>query len=497
MALSVLFGCVPDNRDNNMPESAVYFVDNVANNGVQKALMYDVQSVVEVPVYVYCSGFYGGAPEVATQVDVDYIEEYNATNDTEYKALPENCYQLVKSSDTVSDRKASFALKFDVHAIMELSKEDGVDLSDYVVALDLSAKDFEIASYKDKIFDHYLVSPDLRNAVAKVSGVQAEDKQVTLTVDLPFENQWDFTFELDYDVTGAFGAPDTKRGNTKAAKYACTPAPADFVSKVTVEGGEFRLEPGTNSKTYTITAPAEFNREWAKGQTNNFAVSIKNAKLVVDGAEKEVPVEGAAFLASYASNNIVKKVRTSSADRGGYPNDRFETGTDADYYEKSLVPYGLELYTDDGGYIWSPESSNDPNWLDRLFNGNSTDWQASWGGGFGFTNGQSDLHGLIDMKKVQPINGLEYWKRANQFVTDTRTLEFYAVDDCVYTWKSDHLEYADDALTYLGTLDFGDGNENLGYLTLDYIETQYILIYFAKSNRNNNCYDCTELNLYH
>lgn len=43
-------------------------------------------------------------------------------------------------------------------------------------------------------------------------------------------------------------------------------------------------------------APAEYSRAWAKGKTNNFAVSIKNARLTVDGVEKEVPVEGATFL---------------------------------------------------------------------------------------------------------------------------------------------------------------------------------------------------------
>ena len=496
MALALLWGCVPDSRDFDMPDSAVYFVDNVANNGIQSAVMYDIQTEVDVPVYVYCSGFNGGTPAVSTSVAYEYIDEYNEVNNTSYKALPENCYVLDKSTSVVENRKASFNLKFNVPAVMEFAAEEGIDLDDYVVVLRLDS-DMEIATYKDKNFGYYIVNPDLQNAIAKVSGVVSGDNQIDLTVTLPFDNQWDFTFELGYDVAGCYGVPDTRRGNTKPAKYSCTPAPADFAAKVSVEGGELRLEPGTNEKTFTLTAPAEFNREWVKGQTNNFAVTITNAKLMVDGAEKDVPVEGAAFLASYPSNNIITKVQTTSGQNGRYNNDRFDNGTDADYYEKSLAAYGLQLYTNDRDFVWSPESSQDDRWLDRLFNGNATDWQASWGGGFGFTKGQTDLHGLIDMKVVQPLNGIEWWRRANQFVTDTRTLEFYAVDDCVYTWKSDHLEYADDALTYLGTLDFADGKENLGFMTLDYVETRYILVYFAKSNRNNNCYDCTELNLYH
>lgn len=39
-----------------------------------------------------------------------------------------------------------------------------------------------------------------------------EDKKIKLVVELPFDNQWDFTFDISYDVTGTFGL-DTKRGN--------------------------------------------------------------------------------------------------------------------------------------------------------------------------------------------------------------------------------------------------------------------------------------------
>ena len=497
MALAVLFSCVPDSRNDNMPDSVVYFVDNVANNGVQSAVMYDVQSTVDVPVYVYCAGLNGGNPSVSAKVAAEYIEQYNALKNTSYQPLPEECFELTKGSDKVKDRKANFILTFDVAAVNEFAAT-GVDLNEYVVCLELDSDEMAIGSYKEDTFGHYIVFPELKNATVKVSGVSLSDTEVELTVELPFENKWNFNFELDFGAKGCYGTPDTKRGNTKPAKYACySEAPAALVEQVAIEGGEFNMAPGVNKKTFKLTVPAEFDcGEWEKGKNHNYAVSVKNAKLSVDGVEKDVPVEGAAFLAAYAPDHKVEKVRTSSGVNGSYPNDRFSTGTDADYYEKSLLKYGLELYTDDNTYIWSPESSNNVAWLDRLFNGNATDWQASWGGGYGFTSGQTDLHGLVDMRTVQPLNGLEWWKRANQFVTDTRRIEFYAIDDCTYEWKTDKLEYAADALTYLGCLDFGDGNENLGFIAFDYVETRYLLVYFARSNRTN-CYDCTELNLWH
>ena len=73
LALALLFGCVPDSRDLNMPDSAVYFVDNVVNKGIQSVLMYDVQSEVETPVHVYCSGLAGGSTNVSASESADSL----------------------------------------------------------------------------------------------------------------------------------------------------------------------------------------------------------------------------------------------------------------------------------------------------------------------------------------------------------------------------------------------------------------------------------------
>ena len=80
MALAVLFSCVPDHRDFNMPDAAVYFSDNSANNGVQKVLMYDVQSEVETPVYVHCAGLNAASATVTARVAEEYIECHKRCN---------------------------------------------------------------------------------------------------------------------------------------------------------------------------------------------------------------------------------------------------------------------------------------------------------------------------------------------------------------------------------------------------------------------------------
>ena len=81
MALGMLCSCVPDHRDFNMPDSSVYFTDNTANKGVQHVLIYDVQSEVETPVYVYCAGLNAGTANVKARVAEDYIDYYNKVTD--------------------------------------------------------------------------------------------------------------------------------------------------------------------------------------------------------------------------------------------------------------------------------------------------------------------------------------------------------------------------------------------------------------------------------
>ncbi|MBQ3997245.1 MAG: DUF1735 domain-containing protein, partial [Bacteroidales bacterium] len=139
MVLGMLCSCVSDHRDFNMPDSAVYFTDNTANNGIQKVKLYDVQTEVETPVNVYCAGLKAAEATVTAKVAEDYIDYYNKINYTDLKALPENCYKLTKSTDQLNGRNASFSVSFDVNNIIEFSKEDGVDLNDYVLALALEA----------------------------------------------------------------------------------------------------------------------------------------------------------------------------------------------------------------------------------------------------------------------------------------------------------------------------------------------------------------------
>ena len=186
--LALVCSCVPDHRDSQMPEASVYFTDNTASKGVQKILMYDVQSEVDAPVYVYCAGLNAGEAKVQAAVATDYIEYYNKINFTEYKALPEDCYTLVKASDELKGRNASFELNFNVANIMALSQEPGVNLNDYVVALKLAADKLPIATVKDTTsLGYYMVSPSLKTATLQIK------KAAVATDYIEYYNKINFT----------------------------------------------------------------------------------------------------------------------------------------------------------------------------------------------------------------------------------------------------------------------------------------------------------------
>jgi Domain of unknown function (DUF1735). len=292
MALALLCSCVPDHRDAYMPDSAVYFTDNTANKGVQHILMYDVQSEVEAPVYVHCAGLHAGNANVTARVAEDYIDYYNKVNYTAFKALPANCYTLTKSADELSGRTAAFAVSFNVPNIIAFSKEDGVDLNDYVLALGLDADNLPVATVKDTTsLGYYMVSPILRNATLQIKSTGlTPDGNMTITAELPFENSWDLTYDVEFAATDVKELYTT-RGNRYPAKYVFADK---FPEGTVIENKDIKsMSAGTNKVEYSISIPAE-GLVWAPGKAFNYAVKFSNA--VLNG--KEIPIENPLLTAS-------------------------------------------------------------------------------------------------------------------------------------------------------------------------------------------------------
>ena len=490
MALGMLCSCVPDHRDFNMPDSTVYFTDNTANKGVQHVLIYDVQSEVETPVYVYCAGLNAGTANVKARVAEDYIDYYNKVNFTDYKALPADCYTLTKNADELSGRNASFSVSFNVPNIIAFSKEDGVDINDYVLALGLDSDNIPVATVKDTTsLGYYMVSPTLRNATLQIKSTGlTPDGNMTITAELPFENSWDLTYDVEFATKDVDELYST-RGNKIPAKYVFAD---QFPEGTVIENKDVKsMAAGTNKVEYAITIPAE-GLVWAPGKAFNYAVRFSNA--VLNG--KEIPIENPLLTASVNVGVDVKAsngntiLGTNLASYGLTPLDDKQGGGRAGDFLENILP--------GGGFIFHPQTSQDKRPMadysvsgafdDRVSN-TAHSWMQNWGwngdNGYGATSFSTPYWLLIDMQEEFDMGGVEYWTRSDGRY-NMKAVEVYALDDCSYTLNQSILNYEASDVTYLGRLHFTTGAQNVS-ISVDPIRTRYVMLLITEASGGLDC----------
>ncbi len=495
-ALALVCSCVPDHRDSQMPDATVYFSENTANKGVQQVLVYDVQSEVETPVYVYCAGLNAETSHVKAHLTSDYIEKYNKEYYTEYKALPEDCYTITKASDEIKDRNAAFSINYNVPNIIAFSQEPGVNLDEYVVALELESDKVPVGTVKDTVsLGYYMAYPVLKTATLQIKSTGlSPDGNMTVTAELPFDNAWDLT----YDV--AFATPDveelfTVKGNSKPAKYVF----ADKFPEGTVITNEDvkSMQPGTNKVEYAITIPAD-GLNWAPGKAYNYAVRFSNA--VLNG--KQIPIENALVTGSVSVGVDVKAsngsttLGTNLAQYGLTPLDDKQGGGRSGEYLENIVP--------GGGFIFHAQTSQDKRpgadysisgaFDDRVSNAAHA-WMQNWGwngdNGYGATSFSTPYWLLVDMQEEFKMGGIEFWTRSDGRY-NMKTVEVYALDDCSYVLNQTNLSYKAEDVTYLGRIHFTAGGQNVS-ISLEPATTRYILMIITEAGGG---LDCQELVLW-
>ncbi len=490
MALAMLCSCVPDHRDFNMPDSSVYFSDNAANNGVQTVLMYNVQSEVETTVYVHCAGLNAATSKVSAQVAEDYIEYYNKANYTELKALPENCYTLTKSSDELDGRTASFSVKFNVSDIVEFSNEEGVDINDYVLSLGLVSDNLPIATIKDTTsLGYYLVRPDLRNATLKISSTSlTPDGKMTVVAELPFENIWDLTYDVEFATPDVDQLWQTK-GNSIPAKYVFADG---FPEGTTISNKDVKsMSSGTNKVEYAIEI-SEDGMKWAPGKAFNYAVKFSNA--VLNG--KEIPIENPLQVGSINAGVDIKasngdtELGTKLAAYGLTPLDDKQGGGRTGDFLETIVP--------DGGFIFHAQTAQDKRPLadysisgvfdDRVSNAAHT-WMQNWGwngdNGYGATSWSTPFWLFVDMQKEYNFGGIEFWTRSDGRY-NMKAVEVYALDKCEYRLNETYLKYDNADLTYVGLLRFTEGGQNVS-ISVDPVKTRYVMLNIVEASGGVDC----------
>lgn len=213
-AAAVVTGCFEENHlEDSLPDSAVYFI----NSGYCATdTFYDVQKSVTVPVYAYCSGYYGGNPEVDVYVSEYSLAEYNKANGTSLKMLPGNCWSIDTGKKTMSDKKARFEVTFDCDALKELSDEpDLSDLSTYVIPLGIESLSAEVqGSAAKEEQTRMFLSPSMSpmSFIFKQAGTRdityddilSEDGKIHLfyQVYTPVDNSWENGVKFTFNAAG-------------------------------------------------------------------------------------------------------------------------------------------------------------------------------------------------------------------------------------------------------------------------------------------------------
>lgn len=468
--LTVLVGCAEDHRNDNLYDSAVYFVNNATAGVKNTETMYDVQESLDYPVYVYCSGYYGGTTDVSMAVDESFITLYNETNSTELLALPSDCYELTTTRATIKDRKATMSVKFNVSALKALSNEDDFsDLENYVVPLVLTSNgDIPVSEREDNMLGYELVHPVLERASVAFSvteDVTVSGLTYTMTMKTLFDNSFNVAWNVEFE-SASFEAQNatesTSRGNSIEAKYAMKALPLDAITNADVKS----LAAGENQVEYTITMP-----EGTPYGKYYLHVTVNGATL--DG--QSIPIESgdvdADIVFEYMPSVTMGNVSTSGSVLSSY---------------MTLIPQSDMTFKAE-----SYQSGNPP--ANAIDGDVSNMWENRWG-----SNGVGvytiPIIGIIDLGSQQTVNVIEVWRRSGSYVTDLRTFEVYAAEMTDYS-DVENMTYS--GLTYLGNVDFGSDTDVAKLTMLDEATTRYLVLKFTASNRNGSCISIADMCLWH
>ena len=497
-----------------MPDTTVYFVDNAVRNGVQTFNIYDVQKdEVNVPVYVYCSGFKEETPAVSAVVDETYIDYYNKcyvpVNQEPLKALPSDCYSLDAASVTVANRKARLNVNFYPEKIFSYAKSEGLsyeDMKRYAAPIKLQCKSLEIATYKDTAsLGYFLVAPVMNDALIQMAIEKIDALNYDVVVSVPFKNTLDITYDLELGKSEVVSAASGEYGNHYPAKVRFSAFPEGTV----VTNGDVRsMQSGKSEVRYAVTFP--------EGSAGKYPITLSN--VVGNGAEMPI-VDGEQILDLgvcdlYATSNGIAGINYS----GGFAAD------ESALLGKTLNKYGFESYADDNTFIFHPQSSCQYGGKDMcigtngVFSGSADDWGVTWtagstqpnanlnedgawnGGtaayGYGSQDDKGVMWALVDMCKVQSLCGIEFWRKCGNNAANVKSLEFYALDKCSYIQYNSILEWNAEDCTFLGKAAFGDDNKyNMLAASWENIDTRYLLIAFTAGSVIG--YHCVEMDLFH
>lgn len=177
-------------------ESIIYF----KSDGEQRVTIYDTSNEVNCEFTVIRAGY---KPEKNSIVDVSVIDAanlqiYNAENETDYRLLPDNCFEI--QTPTLEFSSSDDHMK--VNVLFKIDKIKALDNTDYVLPLVLNNASDSINSKKRQVF----IIPDIITPYIyfEKSGYQPYKVEtggtttfdIALPISMPMANSWNFDCTL-------------------------------------------------------------------------------------------------------------------------------------------------------------------------------------------------------------------------------------------------------------------------------------------------------------
>ncbi|WP_083373118.1 BT_3987 domain-containing protein [Petrimonas mucosa] len=342
-----------------------------------------------------------GIEDVAADAQLSIMSEaelaaYNSANNTNYKRLPDNCFNLNNSN--VSFDKESKLEYFDIliryDSIDQIADFDEENSADYVIPARLSDASLEtneeklIAIIKPVLREPLIYFKSSETKVTIEAGKQAAYRE-DIDIQVDFDNYWDISVDLvvdpaladEYNASNGVNLP-----LLPAESYSITPSPAVIAN-------------GKKSVKVSIELNADLI------DYDDFILPI-----VIDGTSK--------FSADTAKNVHYLYVSKPAMrfDRTGW----------------TIVDFSSEEP--------SGEGANNGTAICVLDGNPATYWHSQWAG----ATGQLPHHFTIDMKKELLVTSVDLQRRPNQ--RDTQGGNFYISSDNV-------------TFTYIGSFQMAEVDE--------------------------------------
>lgn len=190
-----------DTRLNDLTEPKIYF----SQSGVIVKTIYKTGEPFAFNLGVHKAGYDDEEARATLKVmNEEELNRYNSENSTDFKVIPENCYQLSTTSLTFDkgERLKYVHVSIDYNAIDELPDFDHQNSLGYVVPLMISEANLGVNEEKRHSFIKILMEEALiyfTNSHSSLTIGSEDTYHQSLTIEANLENKWDISINLAVD----------------------------------------------------------------------------------------------------------------------------------------------------------------------------------------------------------------------------------------------------------------------------------------------------------